>query len=534
MRSKPRCRLRARRDDARMTEADVIIVGAGSAGCVLAARLSQDPRLRITLIEAGAEPDDPRIAVPAAWPELQNSAVDWAFRTTPQPELAGRVHPCPRGRVVGGSSAIHAMGHVRGHPDDFDAWHAAGATGWTWDALVPYFRMSENSPFADATLYGGDGPLTLCQPATPHPLTRCHIAAGVEVGLTPIRDHNGPVMAGPTLNTMTIKDGRRLSVSDAYLHSAVRARRNLRIETGITVDRLMIGPDGRATGFTGRRGGHPVAMSASRAVILSAGSIGSPAILMRSGFGPAADLARLGIPVRRDMPGIGENLQDHLLSAGNVYRALQPVPPTTTQHSESLTYIQAIAADPRAAPELVVGVISAPILSDGLEGLAAAADIGEGYTLMFGITHPRSRGRLRLTSADPEVQPQIDPAYLTTEIDRDHFQQALDWARRIGGARAYDGWRLAEVFPRPQDLADAEARRNFIACAAVTHHHPIGTCRMGTDPLAVVRPDLTVQGVHGLYVVDGSTLPSLTTGPVNAAIVAVAERAAEMLKVALR
>ena len=510
-------------------EADVVIVGAGSAGCVLANRLSADPALRVILIEAGGEASDPRIADPAAWPLLQGTAVDWAFATTPQPGLAGRVHPWPRGRVLGGSSAIHAMGHMRGHPGDFDAWHAAGATGWTWDALRPYFMRSETSPFAGEDGYGGDGPMALCQPATPHPLTLCHVAAGVELGLAPIRDHNGPQMAGPVLNTMTIRDGRRQSVADAYLTATVRARSNLQVLTGVLVDRVLVGTDGRATGVLGLAASGPITLTGHRAVILAAGSIGSPCILMRSGLGPAADLAALGIPVLHDSPGVGANLQDHLLCAGNIYRSPQPVPRTTTQHSEALTYFRARGADPAATPGLVVGVVTVPVLSDGLAGLADAPGPGEGYTLMFGNTHPHSRGRLWLTSADPLLPPMIDPNYLQADEDRMQMLEALEWARRIGSAAACDVWQGAEVFPTPDDLATGQSRLAFIERAATSHHHPVGTCRMGTDRMAAVQPDLSVPGVPGLYIADGSILPSLTTGPVNAAIVAVAERAAMLV-----
>ena len=509
--------------------ADVVIVGAGSAGCVLANRLTQDPKLQVILIEAGGEPADPRIADPAAWPLLQGTEIDWAFTTTPQPGLAGRRHPWPRGRVVGGSSALHAMGHMRGHPLDFAAWEAAGATGWNWDALRPFFLLSETSPFAGEEGYGGCGPMALCQPATPHPLTVCHMAAGADLGLTPIRDHNGPRMSGPTLNTLTIRDGKRLTVADAYLDAVVRARANLRILTGILVDRLTFGPDGRAVGVSGQAGADRVLVSARRAVVLAAGSIGSPSILMRSGIGPAGDLASLGIPVLQDRPGVGANLQDHLLSAGNVYRARRPVPPTTTQHSESLTYIGARTADPALPPDLVVGIVSMPVLSDGLAGLVGAPAPGEGYTLMFGITHPRSRGRIMLASADPMVHPVIDPRYLEAEEDREHLLEALEWARRIGSAPAYKAWNQQELFPRPQDLETRDSRLSFVRRAAVTHHHPVGTCRMGTDRTAVVDPDLSVRGVPGLYIVDASILPSLTTGPVNAAVIAVAERAATLL-----
>ena len=513
-----------------MTEADVVIVGAGSAGCVLAARLTEEPGLRVLLLEAGGEAENPDISDPAAWPLLQGSAIDWAFRTVPQRSMAGRVHPWPRGRVVGGTSAMNAMGHVRGHPKDFDGWAEAGATGWNWATLRPYFIRSESSPFAPEEGYGGSGPVRLCQPARPHPLTRAHCKAGAELGLRPIRDHNGRDLAGPTLNTLTIVDSRRQSVADAYLTEAVRARANLDLRTGLLVDRLAFDETGRATGVHALEGGAAHRLGARRAVVLAAGVIGTPAILMRSGLGPGAALAALGIAVRRDLPGAGQNLQDHLLSPGNVYRARQPLPPTTTQHSESLTYIHARGQTPGDAPDLVVACVTVPVVSEALADSIRVPAPGEGYTLMFGITHPRSRGRLTIASADPHAKPVIDPAYLSEPEDRVLLLEALEWARRLGAADAYAPWRGEELLPRPADLTSQEARLAFIEYAAFTHHHPIGTCRMGTDPGAVVRPDLSVAGVPGLHIVDASILPTLTTGPVNAAIVAVAERAADLLR----
>lgn len=492
-----------------MREYDHVIVGAGTAGCVLAARLGSTRR--VALVEAGGAPDDPDVADPLKWPLLQGRAFDWGFATVPQAVTAGRVHAWPRGRARGGSSVLNAMAHVRGHPADFDGW---AVPGWGFADLFPYFQRSEHWTGPPSPWHGTGGPVHLVQADPPHPLVDGFRAAAAALGMAAIADHNGPRMAGPTLNTLTIKDRRRQSAADAYLTADALARITL-VENVIA-----------ALAFEGRRCvgvtlADGAVLRARVSVVLAAGAIGSPVLLMHAGIGPADELRALGIPVRHDAPGVGRNLQDHLLSGGNVYRARRPVPPSRWQHSESLLYIEHGAGP---APALVVACVVVPVVTEAF----AAPAMGEAYTLMFGFTHPASRGTVRLTGVEPGAAPLIDPAYLAEPADRDAYLAALDQAQALGHGRAMDDWRDKELLPGP-GCRSRDERLRFLGQAAYTHHHPVGTCRMGLDAGAVVGPDLTVRGVEGLLVCDASVMPSITTGPVNAAIIAMAERASDLI-----
>lgn len=503
---------------------DFIIIGSGAAGSVLAARLSESADLKIALVEAGGGATDPAIADPLQWPFLQGSAVDWGYRTVPQLHTVRRVHDWPRGRVIGGSTAINAMAHVRGHPADFDAWMTAGCEGWGYRDLLPYFIRSETSAFGPSALHGDQGPLSLVQPHDPHPITRSYMAAGEAAGFAPIPEHNGGQMVGPTVNTLTIRDGRRQTAADAYL-TPILGRTNLAMLPRHRVVALDFDSQNRCRGVTLAHDGGLRQLQAERGVILSAGTIGSACLLLQAGIGPAQELRDIGIAVRHDLPGVGRNLHDHLLAGGNVYRARQSVPPSRYQHSESLMYLPRAGGDREKTPELVLACVVLPVVTECFPRPAA----GEAYTIMYGFTHPRSRGSIRLASTDLGVAPLIDPNYLAEAYDREVYLEALDMARELGHSDALADWREDEILPGPACQTRAD-RVTFLQKAAFTHHHPVGTCKMGVGADAVVGPELRVNGLEGLYVIDASVMPSITTGPVNAAVIAIAERASDLLR----
>ncbi|MBX3567697.1 MAG: GMC family oxidoreductase N-terminal domain-containing protein [Rhizobiaceae bacterium] len=497
---------------------DVAVIGAGSAGCVVASRLSEDASRRVGLIEAGDWPSDPDIADPLKWPALQNRAYDWAYRTVPQPFTAGRVHEWARGRIVGGSSCLHAMAHVRGHPDDFDAWARVAGDEWSFDALRPYFARSESFSGQARIGRGANGPLAVHLPDEEvSPVVRAYMAAGNALGAPKIEDHNAGPLTGTSANSLTIRDGRRASLADAYLTPRVRARPNLTIVTRTEIERLEFDA-GRLSGASAVGPEGPVSITADR-YVLCLGAIATPLLLMRSGIGDPAILAAAGIRPRLDRRQVGANLQDHLLGLGNVYRSSRTVPPSRLQHSESLMYLHSEdIARADGSPDIVLACVVAPSVADGLQAPA----YGSAFTLLFGVCHPTSRGRIVPAGAGRNDLPLIDPRYLETEDDRLTFRRAFRMARQVGHHPALAEWREAEALPGRDVQTDAEIDA-FIAQCASTHHHPCGTCRMGLDAEAVVAPDLRLNGVGNAFVVDASVIPTIPSGPINAAVVAIAE-----------
>ncbi|CAN5369087.1 GMC family oxidoreductase N-terminal domain-containing protein [soil metagenome] len=487
---------------------DVLIIGAGSAGSVIANRLSADPARSVLVVESGGRVVDPDMRRPELWPAIHGRDYDWAYRTTPQRGLDGRSLEWARGKGLGGSSLIHAMAHMRGCRADFDRWvDATGDGRWSYDALIPFFdEMDERLHVIHP------------EPGLSSPLVQDYLSAWESLGVRRIPHHNTGEMIGATANSLTIDNGRRVTAADGWL-DPVLDRANLEVLTEATVVRLIV-TDGRAIGAELVVDGTTTVVHAGD-VVLAAGSLGDAMLAMRSGIGDPDELGRHGIPVLLESPEVGRNLHDHLLGAGVVYRSARPVPPTRLQLSESMTYLSADGLDVQEGPaDIVVGCVVAPSASERFDPGVPA---GEGYTLLFGVTNPDSRGSVRLSGPAPDDAPVLDPQYLTTEHDRAMFRSAFRHARLVGGSEGLAPWRRTEVVPGATVGDDDAAIDAFIASAAITHHHPVGTMRMGKDDAAPVRPDLRFRGLEGLHVADAAVIPSITAGPVHASVLAIAE-----------
>jgi choline dehydrogenase len=500
------------------TRYDYVIVGAGSAGCVLAARLSEDPAVQVLLLEYGPEDTMPEIGVPPAWPALWGTPVDHAYDTVVQEHAGGITHNWPRGRVLGGSSSINAMVYLRGHPGDFEHWAKAAGPDWGYDAVLPYFKRMESVPDGDPDFRGQSGPMRPAQAANPNPISQVFVDAAAAAGYPVTGDFNGRVPEGAGWHDLSITTGARQSTAKAYLAPIRGDRANLTISTGSKARRLVL--DGsRCTGVEFERDGELIVANADREVILSAGAVDSPRLLMLSGIGAADELAAVGVNVQHDLPGVGRNLHDHPL-CGVVYEASQEIPPGLTNHAETSMLWR--SDESLAGPDMQIMFIHLPFHPPALQAPANSFTLGV-------ATVPDARGTVRLASSDPDVTPLIDPNYLGEESDVRRMLHGIQVARDIAATPAFDGWREREVLPGPA-VTDEASLRDFVSRGTGTYYHPVGTCAMGTAHDSVVDPELRVRGLDGLRVIDASVMPRLVCVNTNAATIMIAEKGADLIR----
>jgi choline dehydrogenase-like flavoprotein len=524
---------------------DYIIVGAGPAGCVLANRLSEDPNVSVLLLEAGGRDWHPLIHMPAGFAKMTKGIASWGWSTVPQKHMKGRVFRYTQAKVIGGGSSINAQIYTRGNARDYDTWaREEGCTGWSYREVLPYFKRAENNERYANDYHGYGGPLGVSNPIAPLPICEAWFRAAQEMGIPFNPDFNGAAQEGVGYYQLTQKNGRRSSAAVAYLNP-IRDRKNLTIRTGVLVTRVVV-EKGRAVGveIVARRGAQPEILRADAEVIVSSGAIGSPKLLLQSGIGPADHLKSVGVRPIHDLRGVGSNMQDHVdlfaiseckgdftydsyakphktVWAGIQYLLLRKGPAASSLFETGGFWY----ADPTAgSPDIQFHLGLGSGIEAGVEKLKNA-----GVTLNSAYLRPRSRGTVRLRSADPAEMPLIDPNYWADPHDREMSIKGLRIAREMLRQKALAPFIGREVLPGPK-LATDDELADYASRSAKTDHHPVGTCKMGVDEMAVVTPDLKVRGIEALRICDASVMPRIPSSNTNAPTIMVGEKGADLIR----
>jgi choline dehydrogenase len=531
-----------------LIDTDYVIVGAGSAGCVMAARLSEAPATSVTLLEAGGEDRNMWIHIPLGYGRtITDKRVNWCYETEPDPNVNNRKVFWPRGKVLGGSSSINGLVYIRGQAEDFDHWRQLGNTGWSFDDVLPYFRRAEDQIRGASQLHGTNGPLAVSDVHDYDPISKAFIKSALDLGFPHNDDFNGAVQEGAGYYQLTTRNGRRCSTAVGYLRPA-RSRPNLRVETNALAEQVLF-EGRRAVGVRFRQHGAPRTVRARRDVILCGGAINSPQLLLLSGVGPAQHLTDMGIAVHHDLPGVGQNMQDHyqtrivekcrfpitvndimlsrwkMLMAGLEYFLYRKGPLTIAAAQAGLFA--------RTRPELATPDVQFATVIFSADRPAEGLHKFSGFSVVVYQLRPESRGELKLKSPDPAAAPAMHPNYLSTETDRRTIVDGLKLARRLLSTPDMQHFIASEYIPGPQVQTDDELLA-YVRQYGSTVFHPTSTCKMGSDPMAVVDASLNVHGLDALRVVDASIMPAVVSGNTNAAAIMIAEKAADMARQQVR
>ncbi len=503
---------------------DFIVVGAGAGGAAVASRLSEVPNAKVLLLEAGTGNIPQNVRIPAAWPTLLFSDIDWKYSSTPQKGLNGRQTPEPRGRVVGGSSNLYIMMHIRGHESDFDNWAYNGCPGWAYKDLLPFFAKSEDQE-DDTNPTGGKGgaiAVTNAKDHNPNPYSERFIEACTELGFPQTDDFNGPNMIGAGWHHLNVRDGKRHAANEAYIEPFIESRPNWTLSPNSLATKLII-EGNRCVGVEYVKDGQKMTARATGEVIVTGGAIESPKLLLLSGIGPAAHLKQHGIDVVVDLPGVGQNFHNHVLT-GMIYETKDALKAPNLQMSESALFCK---SDPGwVGPDIQMAFISASF--DIIVGQANPNSI----SILPGVVRPLSRGSVSLASGNPQDYPLVDANYLGVQSDADRLVWAFKLGREIFNTKTFrEVLTGKELLPHPEESVKTDAEiMQFVRNNAASYHHQSGSCKMGLDSMAVVDPELRVYGIEGLRVADAAVFPQVPSGNCHSAILVVGEKCADFIK----